>query len=80
MSTTPANPSVGPAGELFLVGLYPGCPPHLSARSAAIDRRLCRHLDCPACGHSGLSYRPFTDGRRYVVLASCPDCGCGTEV
>jgi hypothetical protein len=85
MSVNPNPPAVGAccalglAAELYAEGLRPGTPPHLSPRAAAIDRRLCHALRCPGCRRRGLTYRPFTDGRRYVVLAVCR-CGAAEEV
>jgi hypothetical protein len=71
--------ALGLAAELYAEGLHPGTPPQLTARAASIDRHLCRALRCPACRRRGLSYRPFTDGRRYVVLAVCR-CGAAEQV
>jgi hypothetical protein len=80
MSTTrPAPTARDLAAALLAGGLRPGTPPHLTARAESIDRQLCRALRCPACRRRGLSYRPFTDGRRYVVLAVCR-CGAAEEV
>jgi hypothetical protein len=75
-----ARDALGLATELFALGLREGVPAHLAARAESIDRQLCRALRCPACRRRGLGYRPFTDGRRYVVLAACPACGAGEEV
>jgi hypothetical protein len=80
--TVGALDSLGLAAELLAEGLREGTPRHLTAQSKAIDRRLCRRLRCPACRRRGLSYRPLTDGRRYVVLAvyTGADCGAAEEV
>jgi hypothetical protein len=60
-------------------GRRPGLPDHLDARTAAIDRRTCRRLRCPACHRRGLACQPWTDGRRYRVLAPCA-CGAAEEM
>jgi hypothetical protein len=84
MSTTTgvvgALDALATAAEWFAEGLQPGVPPHLTAPSQAIDRRVCRALPCPACKRRGLTYRPFHGGGRYVVLAVCPGCGAAEEV
>jgi hypothetical protein len=67
------------AAALPAVGLRPGTPAHLAARAECIDRQLCGALRCPGCRRRGLSYLPFTDGRRYLVLAVCR-CGAAVEV
>jgi hypothetical protein len=69
---------LGLAADLFAEGLQPGTPPHLTARAASIDRQLCRRMKCPVCRRLGMTCYPFTDGRRYVVLAVCR-CGAAEE-
>jgi hypothetical protein len=74
-TTAKATPTARALSAALLAeGLHRGTPSHLTARAESIGRQLCRALGCPACRRRGLSDRPFSDGRRYVALATCP-CG-----
>ena len=64
-----------------------------SPEAAAVDAPALARLDCPACGHVGLRYLPFTGvvrdahprtgraGTRlsYRAFGRCPACGASLE-
>jgi hypothetical protein len=62
------------------LGFVAGCPPHITTKSRAIDRRLCQSLRCRECRKQGLSYKPFQKGGTYRVVAICPRCRAQQEV
>jgi hypothetical protein len=66
--------------QLEQKGFRPGCPRHIPPPVQAIDRRVCRRLICPACRRRRCSWKPFTDGRTYRILAACHHCGAGVEM
>src|SRR5690242_8439145 len=67
---------------LRVLGFAFGVPPWLPPTAAAIDRRACRLMRCPACRRRGLQYRPYHEPAvlRYRVVAVCPECQAAEEV
>ncbi|HKI30298.1 MAG TPA: hypothetical protein VKA46_00300 [Gemmataceae bacterium] len=61
-------------------GFTPGIPGRVTGDTRATDRCLCRRLRCPRCRARALTYRPYTDGQRYRVLACCRTCNAAEEV
>jgi hypothetical protein len=68
------------ARALRAAGFAPGRPARVGEAGARIGRGLCRRLTCPGCGRRGLAYRPWQQGRRYRILATCAGCGGAEEV
>ena len=66
--------------QLRQAGYLPGVPPQVDERTRSIDAQLCRRMVCPGCRRRRMVYKPFSDGRRYRVVAACQVCGCGEEV
>ena len=43
--------------------------------AVSIDLQVCLDATCPACGHKGMTYEPYTKGDSYRAFAVCPVCG-----
>ena len=79
-SITPITTAEALEFQFRLAGFHPGIPSQVDERSRAIDAQLCRRMVCSGCRRRRMIYRPFTDGRRYRVLAACQVCGVAEEV
>jgi hypothetical protein len=51
-----------------------GPPPHITAQTMAVDRRIAHALRCPECHRRSMSYQPTSQAGQYVAFAVCP-CG-----
>ncbi len=63
---------------LHVSGYRPG-PGEVPAAVVNIDREVCQQLECD-CGHQGMTFRPFRQGRSYRGLAVCPSCNATVAV
>lgn len=48
-------------------------------KTLAIDRDVCKQMECGHCGKRGLVCCGFRRGRAYRVVAECESCGRGEE-
>ena len=80
MRTLPAAPLAQLHADLASAGFTPGIPANLTLESRATDQELCRRMRCPSCRRRGLAYRPYSNGKKYRVIAGCPTCNAAEEV
>jgi hypothetical protein len=66
--------------QLRREGSTPGLPVHITEATVRTDKSICRRMLCPGCERRGLEYRPWQQGRRYRVVATCPACNCTEEL
>jgi hypothetical protein len=70
----------GLAETLLAEGWAPGPPPDLRAESLAADLEAAAEMACEHCGTAGLAFAAFPKGRKYRVVATCPECGTEVEL
>jgi len=59
--------------EMREAGYQPMAP---SIADVLHDGALCRDMRCPACGHQGMLYVPWTKGSEYRIFAVCSNIDC----